>query len=106
MLQVQEATLSRSLEEEFHELASQWKQETAHLSRWDKIVLHPAYLKIIGMGRDALPFILRELEQHVDYWFTALESITRTSPVASGEPVSMSDATAAWIDWGKRHGYC
>ena len=106
MLAIQDAATGRSLEQEFHELASQWKLETAHLSRMDKIVLHPAYLKIIGMGREALPWILRELERHVDYWFTALEAITRTSLIERDQPLTMSEATAAWIDWGKRHGYC
>ena len=72
----------------------------------DKIVSHPAYLKIIGMGRDALPLILCELQQHVDYWFTALEAITRTSLTPRDQPINMAEAADAWIEWGKRHGYC
>src|ERR1700733_8715969 len=57
----QEANLI--LEKEFNELAAQWYQETRKLSLANQIVLHPAYQKIIGMGRDALPFIFRELKK-------------------------------------------
>lgn len=103
---VQEAATSLSLEQDFQDLASQWKRETSHLSRLDKIVVHPAYLKIIGMGQAALPLILRELDGHVDYWFTALESIARTSPIQPGESPSVNEMAAQWIEWGKRHGYC
>ena len=106
MLSIQETLVSRPLDDEFHDLACEWKRETSHLSRLDKIVVHPAYLKIIGMGRDALPFILGELQQHVDYWFPALEAITRTSVTPHEPPIDMAEAANAWIEWGRRHGYC
>ena len=58
MLAIEDAPSSCTLEEEFDELTALWRAETSHLSRLDKIVAHPAYLKIIGIGHEALPLIL------------------------------------------------
>src|ERR1700731_1509513 len=47
----------------FVDLASQWRKERNPLSSnaWNN-VLNPAYVRIIGMGWDAVPFILCELQ--------------------------------------------
>ena len=106
MLAIEDSLSRCTLEEEFEKLAARWRADTSHLSRLDKIVSHPAYLKIIGMGHEALPFILRELQQRVDYCFTALEAISRAAPAQQTEPVNMNEMASAWIAWGQRHGYC
>ncbi len=43
--------------------------------------MHPAYQQIIGLGKQAIPFLLRELDQKSGRWFWALKSITREDPV-------------------------
>jgi hypothetical protein len=39
------------------------------------------YQQIIGMGRLALPLILRELERETDDWFRALKASSGENPV-------------------------
>lgn len=49
---------------EFCELAAQWQAETGGASVMRRIITHSAYLRIIGMGEQALPWIFFELEEH------------------------------------------
>ena len=51
------------IEAEFEQLTAEWKQETAHLSSPKMVAAHRAYQEIIGMGKDAIPLILRDLEE-------------------------------------------
>src|SRR5947207_10431415 len=55
------------------------------LFRSTEIALHPAYQQIIGMGKEAIPLILEELQREEDHWFWALKSITGDDPVAPSE---------------------
>src|ERR1051326_5185986 len=73
-----EATQSQRV---FDSLATQWRNETAHVSSITKLVSHPAYYKIIGMGRAAVPMMLRRLQHEPELWFWALTSITREDPI-------------------------
>src|SRR5579863_8879629 len=66
--------------ETFKSLAKQWQRETWYKSSLPRRISHPAYLKIIGLGADAVPWILDELRDNPDYWFAALEAITREDP--------------------------
>src|ERR1700761_839538 len=56
----------------FKALAAEWKSETWHLSSIRSTISHPAYLKIIGMGKDALPFIFEDMRKEKSLWFWAL----------------------------------
>ena len=64
--------------------------------------MHPAYQKIIGMGKDALPFIFRELATSGGDWIWALEMIVRKENPASGK-AKFKDAKEAWLNWGREH---
>jgi hypothetical protein len=86
----------------FRELVDIWKTDTWHRSPISRRISHPAYLKIIGLGPKAIPWIIHELRSDHDYWFAALEAITREP---SPETTSMSELRDAWLEWGKRHGY-
>jgi len=89
---------------QFNELADQWEDETWAYSFVERKVLHPAYQRIIGMGRDAVPLILRRLqEQGPDHWFWALEMITGENPAEGTD--NMEGATDAWLAWGREIGY-
>jgi hypothetical protein len=68
------------------------------------MIMLPAYQKIIGMGFDAVPFLLRELETNLDMWFWALMAITEEDPVAK-ESLGDGQAMAkAWLEWAKERG--
>ena len=87
----------------FQELANQWRKETAHLSLAIKKVMHPAYQRIIGLGPDAVPLILRELQRRSGHWFWALKAITGEDPAQPEDTVS--EAAQAWLQWGKERNY-
>ncbi len=95
---------SSQLEKEFNSLAEQWYNETRMMSFIRQKVVHTAYQKIIGMGRDALPFIFRELANHRGDWLWALEAIVRKENPAAGM-TTFRDAVQAWLTWGAQKGY-
>lgn len=87
----------------FYELAKQWYAETGMLSIVQKKAIHPAYQRIIGMGRDSLPFIFQELERTRGHWLWALAAITGEE-VAKPEQ-TMKEAVDAWLERGRILGY-
>ena len=48
------------IEKKFIRLRDEWKRQRGHEPSTMKVVLLPAYQSIIGMGIDAVPFLLRE----------------------------------------------
>jgi len=95
----------------FLDLASQWRKERNPLSSnaWNN-VLNPAYVSIIGMGLDAVPFILRELRYELeigepDDWFVALWAITHENPVSIESRGNVKEMSKAWLEWGLQQGY-
>ena len=87
----------------FREHATRWKRETQHCSSVTKMVMHPSYRRIMGMGPDALPFILRELREHPDHWFVALNAISGEDPAPPDS--TFDQAVSAWVAWGMKNGY-
>ena len=90
-------------EQQFRQLAEQWRSETKHLSSLSKMALHPAYQKIIGLGKPAVPLILAELQKCADHWLWALHSITGEDPAPPA--ATFREAVQAWIEWGKQRGH-
>ena len=81
----------------FRRLAALWKRDTLRLSSTTRIIMHPAYQRIIGMGPIALPLIFRELQQRPDWCFWALTSITGVNPVPPNARGSLHEMCAAWL---------
>ena len=102
------ATRSRNTaptaEEFFREHADRWRRETGHLSSLTRAIAHPSYLRIIGMGKLAVPLLLKELKERPDHWLVALNAITGEDPAP--EDANFSEAVAAWIKWGKSKEFC
>lgn len=88
----------------FRELADQWTRETAHVSSIPKVVMHPAYQQIIGLGHDVLPLLLRSLTDRPGYWFWALEMVARETPVTKEIAGQTKNMKRAWLDWGIERG--
>jgi hypothetical protein len=97
--------LNSDLEATFSQLSQQWRQETGMLSVVSKMVIHPSYQRIIGMGQPVIPLIFRELEREPDHWFWALQSITGANPVSVDRQGNITQMAAAWLEWGNAHGY-
>ena len=90
---------------DFERLAAEWKRDTGHLSSPDAIAQHNAYQEIIGMGKEAIPMILRDLEKTRAEWFWALRSIAGESPVRPEDRGDVDAMTNAWLAWGRRRQY-
>ncbi len=89
----------------FEKLYVAWAEDTFFLSSDTKIVLHPAYQQIIGMGTKVLPLILDKLQKEPNHWFWALKAISGEDPVSSEKAGSMKEMIAIWVNWGKQKGY-
>jgi hypothetical protein len=90
---------TEQLRQEFTALAAQWRLETQHLSQISKKVLHPAYLRISGMGSPVLPLLLAELRERPAHWFVALRAIANTDPARTA--TNPEEARQAWLKWGR-----
>lgn len=90
------------LRTEFASLAEQWRRETQHLSLISKKVVHPAYLRIIGMGKPVITLLLEELRDRPSHWFVALKFTANVDPVPHG--ANPSRARDAWLEWGQSEG--
>jgi len=95
-----------SLAREFERRATEWKDDTLGVSSLSDIFTHPAYQRIMSMGKPALPLILQDLRRELDHWFYALEFIAgkEGEDVARGTD-TLEDARNAWLEWGYEHGY-
>jgi hypothetical protein len=91
------------LEKTFTELAERWRAETGMHSSVSRLVTHPAYLSIIGLGRPALPLILGALKRKPEHWFVALKAIARHSPVRPEQVGNVPQMAAAWLEWGRQN---
>lgn len=100
---IAQVTKESPIEQRFRKLADQWRRETRHQSSASKMAMHPAYQQIIGMGREAIPLILRELKRAGGHWLWALFAITGEDPAPEGS--TFAEAVDAWLSWGMQHGY-
>jgi hypothetical protein len=102
----QQLQANAELEPEFKMLAEQWRSETMFQSLAREQADSLAYHKIIGMGKEALPFIFRELKEATSDWFWALRAITRTDvEVRPEDRGNVHKIAEAWMEWGREHGY-
>lgn len=85
----------------FRRLVAEWRRDTRFVSAVRRKMAHPAYLKIIGMGKDALPFILKDLDDRPGDWIAALMSITDENPVKPDD--NFEQAVKAWLRWGREN---
>jgi hypothetical protein len=92
-----------TIAEEFPKLVKQWKDETFFHSSLTKVFTHPAYLRIIAMGKPGLPLVLSELRDNPDRWFHALKYMAGVD-VSAGMKDS-DDARYAWLEWGYKNHY-
>lgn len=95
----------QDIESEFKKLVKEWKRETTYLSSVQAMAMHPAYQRIIGMGPQVVPLILKELSRETDHWFWALCAITGENPVNKEDAGNMEAIRKAWLDLGKKRGW-
>jgi len=89
----------------FAQLAQRWRENTVNLSSTNAIVLDDCYQQIIGLGPVAIALILNELRKAPEMWFPALRALTGANPITDEIRGDMKAMQAAWLRWGKEHGY-
>jgi hypothetical protein len=99
------ATTGPAWELRFHELVAAWKRDRGPHSSSARLAEHPAYQQIIGMGPEAVPLLLRELEKEPDHWFRALHALTGANPVPPQSSGRVREMAEAWLRWGREQGY-
>jgi hypothetical protein len=90
--------------ERFQRLVEQWRRDTQWLSSTSEVAMHPAYQAIIGMGDDALPFIMEELRNNSGHWYWALKAISNEDPVPPRDRGVITKMKSAWLRWGVQKG--
>jgi hypothetical protein len=92
----------------FRRLMLSWFSERKASSSAVALASLPSYLKIIGMGKPAIPLILRQLKfegNRPNHWFIALAVISEKNPVPEKSRGRMVEMANAWLEWGKSEGY-
>jgi len=89
----------------FRRLAAAWRANRGPTSSLTEMAMRPEYQQIIGMGRDAVPLLLQELQREPDHWSWALVAITGEDPVPPEDRGKLAAMTRAWLQWGKEHGH-
>lgn len=94
-----------TVEQHFRRLEAAWNADTSHLSSATKIMEHPAFREIVGMGASVVPLMLRDLEKRPSLWVWALPDITGIDPVPEKDRGYIAKMTEAWLRWGREQGY-
>ena len=92
------------LEYKFERLTCQWLEETKFSSSISDIISHPAHMRIIGMGSQVIPLILRRLSKRTELWFWALSSITDEDPITDDIRGNVQEMRRVWLEWGQENG--
>jgi hypothetical protein len=70
-----------------------------------QLTSHPAFLEIVSMGEDAVPFLLAGLDREKpEGWLPALQRVAGVNPVSPasrGNPKAMAED---WLRWGRGRG--
>lgn len=95
---------TETVAQRFRELVDLWRSEQGPSSSVSVMAMHPAYQQIIGMGRSALPLLLKELDEDPDHWFWALTAITGVDPIAPAHRGDLHGMSADWLQWARDEG--
>jgi hypothetical protein len=88
----------------FRQLVEEWHKERGATSSITKMAMCRSYLRIIAMGDQVIPMIIRQMENEgdePDMWFWALQILTGSDPVPDEARGDIVEMARAWIDWGR-----
>jgi len=89
----------------FNALADKYIRETMVLSFEAKD--HPSYVKIILMGKKAIPWILKRMQVEDSMIFSLLKYLVEEKDIPITECMrgKIRLIQHAWLEWGKREGH-
>lgn len=90
----------------FNERRDRWLAETSFASDPVEIFMHPDHIKIIGMGSEIFPLVLREVVKRSANWFHVLDAINPyfENPIKPEDTDSFEKTANAWLAFGKAKG--
>lgn len=93
-----------AIKQEFVDLLNTWVNAIKYQSLESQQIKHPAFLRIIAIGNNVLPYIFEEFSKRPFIaWFKALQAITGQD--AGSEAKSFKDAVELWLEWGRENNY-
>ena len=96
----------QTTKEEFNRLADEWENNRPRGVGLADMAMHPTYQQIIGIGSQAIPWLLERLEKKPLHWFWALNAITRLDDVIPEDCLgNVAKMAEAWLSWGERQGF-
>lgn len=78
----------------FYRYLEEWQHDTRFLSSVSAITSHPAFIRIVNMGGNAVPFIAEEIERKPSNLVWALNAIFHKK-IGSGKTIT--EACKLWI---------
>jgi hypothetical protein len=94
-----------SLESQFESLSSRWREEVGGESSLSRITSNINYLKVIKLGKEIVPLILKDLQKEPAPWFLALRVLTDEENVGRKRAGNFRRMADDWIKWGKDNQY-
>lgn len=95
---------AETIEQQFRRLEQRWRADTLFLSDAEKIIAHPAFQEIIGLGHAVIPLLMHQLEESPQLWVWALPRITGVNPVSPSDNGNIRKMSEAWLVWGRAQG--
>ncbi len=86
---------------QFKQLADKWTKEASGQSSMSQ-ALTPTYLKILTLGKEITPLILKELDNKPNFWFLALRTLNDVNPVPKEHMGNVLKMREDWLFWGKK----
>ena len=83
---------------------SEWNRDTEFVSSLTEVIGHPAFRRIVEVGHDAVPFLLRQVKKEPSFLVLALREITGENPVPSSAKGKVKEMAEAWLAWGEKKG--
>ncbi|GEM_PF-3235179 len=95
--------LRESTEQVFTSLSNRWHEETDDLSSPSRITSNESYLRIISLGKEVIPLILRDLQDRGGDWYLALRILADDNPVPPEHEGYSPLMDEDWLTWGREH---
>lgn len=84
------------LKNKFESLTVLWEQNTKFSSSISRIIEDENFLKIVGMGEKAIPFIIEDIQKKPSTLVWALNLITGKT-LQTNYRITITDACKAWV---------
>ena len=75
------------------------------MSSVSQIISNKYYLRVIALGKPAIPLIIEDLRKEAAPWFSALSVLTERDDIGRDHRGQFRKIANAWIDWWESEGY-